>query len=129
MILEINTTVKDFYLKYYTAMNGVLNLTNKQLQVLSEFSYIKFNIPKEYTEEQADKLTFSAASRTIVAKRLGISIYNLNNLVRSLREKGIFIKPKGKVNYHIINPSVYTPLDSTEKTVTFKFNLVNTNNQ
>lgn len=121
MILEINTTVKEFYLKYYTAMNGILNLTNKQLEVLAELSYIRNSFPKDYTEEQLDNYTFAPASRSLVAERMGISNYNLNNLLKVLRDKKIILKTNS--GRTLINPNVYTPLTTTEKILSFKFNI------
>lgn len=114
-----------FYIKYYTALNGVLNLSNKQLQVLAEFSSMRNSLgnSNEFTEDQKDSLVFSSEGRNIVADKLGISIYNLNNLIRALKEKKYILDLQDKG--YILNPMVYTPINKSSKELTFKFNIEN----
>lgn len=120
MILRQTVEKKNFYIKYYKSLNGILALTDKQLQVLAEFSTVRNSMPDDYTEDQKDTYTFTSASRNIIADRLEISIYNLNNVIRSLKDKG-FLFPKGDT--YFLNPSIYTPIDKEEKEIVFKFNI------
>lgn len=112
----------NFYFKYYTALNGVLNLSKKQLEVLAALSTIRNSLDNStnFTEEQKDILTFSTKSRNIVTEKLEISNYNLNNLLKVLRDKKIILNHPTD-NRYFLNPSVYSPLRKEGRNLTFKF--------
>ena len=88
MILTKEVTKQNFYKTYYKAINGILELTNKQMEVLAEFSYIRDSLPDTFTDTQKDEYTFSTSTRNIICEKLGITIFNLNNLIKELKEKG-----------------------------------------
>lgn len=118
MILNKKVTRDNYYKTYYSALNGILNLTNKQIDVLSEFSIIKNNLPDTFTEEQKDIYTFSSSTRLIICEKLGITIYNLNNIIKDLKDKG-FILTKNNKDYKI-NPFLFKKIEE-ESEVIFKF--------
>lgn len=117
MILTKEVNNNSFYKTYYTAINGILNLTNKQLEVLAEFSYIKDSLPDTFTEDQKDEYTFSSSTRGIICEKLGITIYNLNNIIKELKNKGFLVKNK---KVYKINPFLFTSIKD-KKEVEFKF--------
>lgn len=124
MILTRNIERKNFYLNFYKSLNYVLNLSNKELAILSQFAAMRANLPKDLTESQLDATTFSSINRKIVASTLGISIFNLNNYIKSLKEKQLII---GNSNNKLsINPSIYVNIDSLEGpySVEYKFNII-----
>ena len=124
MTLTKNLERNTFYLNFYRALNSVLNLSKKELLILSHFATMRSNLPKELTSIQSDAMTFSAANRKIVAETLGISIFNLNNYIKALKDKKILVlNDKGKISiYH----SIYVDIDNTKfpYSLEFKFNLV-----
>lgn len=117
MILKKEVDRKDFYKVYYTTLNGILNLTNKQIEVLAEFSNIYDELSDAFTTDQKDDFTFSSSSRSIICENLGISIFNLNNIIKELRLKNFIItKKKG----YKINPFLQIKR-TNEIDVNFKF--------
>ena len=118
MILTKEVTKQNFYKTYYKAINGILELTNKQMEVLAEFSYIRDSLPDTFTDTQKDEYTFSTSTRNIICEKLGITIFNLNNLIKELKEKGFLIS-EAKKKYKI-NPYLFTRIKNKEQ-VEFKF--------
>lgn len=119
MILKKEVNKDNFYKTYYSALNGILNLTGKQIDVLSEFSNIRDELPDTFTEDQKDEYTFSSSTRGIICEKLSITIYNLNNIIKELKNKG-FIINKSKKEYKI-NPFLFRKRENTE--IVFKFNI------
>ena len=118
MILTKEVTKQNFYKTYYKAINGILELTNKQMEVLAEFSYIRDSLPDTFTDAQKDEYTFSTSTRNIICEKLGITIFNLNNLIKELKEKGFLISETKKK--YKINPYLFTRIKNKEQ-VEFKF--------
>lgn len=123
MILTRNIDRNSFYINFYKSLNYVLNLSNKELAILSQFAAMRANLPKELTDSQLDAMTFSSANRKIIASTLGISIFNLNNYIKSLKSKELIINNSDKKLS--INPFVYVDIDLVEDyySVEYKFNL------
>lgn len=116
MILKKEVSRENFYKTYYSALNGILNLTGKQIEVLAEFSNIRDELSDAFTEEQKDTYTFSSSSRGIICEKLGITIYNLNNIIKDLKNKGFIITTEKSYK---INPFLFKNKEDIE--VTFKF--------
>lgn len=117
MILTKEVNKANFYKTYYKAINGILNLTNKQLEVLSELSFIRNSLPDTFSDSQKDEYTFSSSTRGIICEKLGITIYNLNNLIKELKEKGFLMVNNKKYK---INPFLFQPLNDQDN-IEFKF--------
>lgn len=92
MQLTRNIRKEDLYHTYYSVMNGLLKLTPVELNVLVEFCKLQ---PSEYT--------FNKDNRKIVSKNLGMSIFNLNNYIRILKDKSIFVTINNQLE---INPRI-----------------------
>jgi predicted transcriptional regulator len=85
----------DSTLKYLQIFNGILELTEKELLVLSKFI------------DLSDTVNLcSPENKKTVAKSLGIKDYNtLNNYVKKLKDKGAIKKTKdGYALSHILVP-------------------------
>jgi len=81
----------DTTLKYLQVFNGILELTDKELQVLSKFIDLGDTID-----------LCSPSNKKVVAKDLDIKDHNtLNNYVKRLKDKGAI--KKGKNGYEL-NP-------------------------
>ncbi len=124
MILKRNINRKDFYINFYKSLNFILNLSNKELAILSQFAAMRANLPKELNPEQLDAMTFSSVNRKIIADSLGISIFNLNNYIKSLKTKQIITTNSSKKL--TINPSIYVDVNEIELqySIEYKFNLI-----
>lgn len=127
MKLTLKTSRDNFYKKYYQTLNGILNLSKNELNILAEFSTIRLQFPKDMDATQKDQLMFSSEYRKIVASNLGMSIFNLNNYIKGLKDRGILLK-KGVKNISI-NPGIFIDLTDKENvSVELKF-MVHGNNE
>lgn len=121
MILNKTVERKDFYINFYKILNSILNLSNKELAIISLFATLRANLPKDLDPIQFDAMTFSAINRKFIAQTLGISNFNLNNYVKSLkRKKVLMLNSRNKLT---INPGLYLDIDSITLPYTVEFNL------
>ncbi len=74
-----------------------------------------------YSPEQLSKIVFGPTSREIIRTKLNISPYNLNNIIKTLKSKGIILTID---NHYYLNQQVYVPLTDTEYAVNYKFEIV-----
>lgn len=125
MIININTNNRNFYKEYYSILNYIFKLSNKELAILSEFSFLKASLPKDLGAEQISVKSFDSNARKKVAQTLGISIQNLNNYIKVLKAKKFLISFKYKnVNKTTFNPNVFlNTTDLKQVDVNFKINL------
>lgn len=117
MILQKTINRDEFYETYFKLLNPIFNLTNLEINILSEF----LKLYQDFKNiEEVNKLVFSSASRQLVSDRLNISKYNLNNYIKSLRQKNMIIDT-GNGEY-IFNPYLKViPEDDFD--ITFKIKL------
>lgn len=108
MILTKEVNKENFYSTYYKALNGLLNLTNKEIDVLAELS-------NRLNEE--DYISNSTRSKAI--DNLNITNHNFNNLFKKLKDKGFIIETN---EGNTINPFLFKKIGESE--VTFKFKLI-----
>jgi len=122
MILTRTIERKDFYKNFFRSLNFILNLSNKELAILSQFASMRANLPRDLNPTQLDAMTFSSVNRKIIAESLGISIFNLNNYIKALKTKGIIIT---KDKHLSINSSIFIDVNTIENTYSneFKFNI------
>lgn len=90
---------------YLQTMNGLLKLSPKEMDILVEFIHLRDQFVRgDLTGASLNALLFSPSSRKIIYTKLGISPFNLNNYISSLREKRMILVEDGLL---ILNP-VYT---------------------
>jgi len=127
MIFKKTISRKDFYTNFYKSINFILNLSKQELAILVHFTNTLASLPNELTPNQQEAITFSSANRKIIAEALGISIYNLNNYIKSLTDKGVFVKRETDDNVRAltINPRLFVqiPEVGTEYINEFKFTI------
>jgi len=101
-------TVKiDSTIKYIQLWNGIFNLTDKEVQILSAFIDIQ-NITEE--------INFcSVKNKKEVSRIVGIKDYNtLNNYIKRFKDKGAIRK---KDSNYKLNPFLNPETDSVEITI------------
>ena len=98
-------TVKiDSTIKYIQLWNGIFNLTDKEVQILSAFIDIQ-NITEEVN-------FCSVKNKKEVSRIVGIKDYNtLNNYIKRFKDKGAIRK---KDNNYKLNPFLNPETDSVE---------------
>ena len=101
-------TVKiDSTIKYIQLWNGIFNLTDKEVQILSAFIDIQ-NITEEVN-------FCSVKNKKEVSRIVGIKDYNtLNNYIKRFKDKGAIRK---KDNNYKLNPFLNPETDSVEITI------------
>lgn len=104
MIIRRKISREEFYINYYKALNFMLRLSKKELAILAAFANTMATLPSDYTSDQINAMTFSSVSRKIIAESLGMSIYNLNNYIKSIKDKGVIINNGEKI---FINPKLW----------------------
>lgn len=97
----------DSTLKYLQLWNGIFNLTDKGLQILSTFIDVQ-NITEEVN-------LCSVKNKREVARIVGIKDHNtLNNYIKRFKDKGAMLK---NMNTYKVNPFLDPETDSVEVTI------------
>lgn len=98
--LKIKVDKEDYYTSYLNVMNGVLNITKKEVDILSWF----MERENFYIETHVKENVFSKANRRLACEHLEVTPHYLNNYIKSLKDKNIIKKTNKGL---IINPSVF----------------------
>ena len=107
MIKKKITVNIDSTLKYLQLWNGIFNLTDKGLQILSTFIDVQ-----SITEEVN---LCSVRNKKEVARIVGIKDYNtLNNYIKRFKDKGAMLK---SMNIYKLNPFLNPDTESVEVTI------------
>lgn len=101
-VLQLKLNQATYVHQYISVVNGIFKLTEKERWILSEMISLH--------PEQA----FSSTSRKTLVKTLELAnVKLLNNIVKSLKDKGAIVKSQGHYTYHpllLLNE----PIDSLE---------------
>ena len=103
---KITVNINSIY-KFLQVWNGIFNLTNKELEILSAFI-----ITDKVTE---DDNMCSMSNKKAVAGAVGIKDPNtLNNYIKKFKDKGTMLKRNG---YYKLNPFLDPDTDMVEVTI------------
>ena len=110
MIKRKITVNIDSTLKYIQLWNGIFNLTEKELQILSTFIDV---------QTITDEVNLcSVRNKKEVARIVGIKDYNtLNNYIKRFKDKGVMLK---RMNIYTLNPFLNPDTDKVEVTIETK---------
>ena len=81
-VYKIPINEDNFYLMFLSTINGVLKFSEKEILILNEF------IHYENLYVQEPEIIFSTYTRKKIQTKLDISGSNLNNYIKSLKQKG-----------------------------------------
>lgn len=96
MKLTINIPVDRLYITYLQTINGLLKLSPKEIEILTEFMTLRDKLSSgNIIGEDLSSLLFSPSSRKIIYTKLGISSFNLNNYIASLKAKQLIQEKEG----------------------------------
>lgn len=113
--VKINTSRDDYVKLYLRLWNGVLNLTQGELETLEEIVKKYLSISQSGVKEPFSwELTFSTTSRREIQSSLNYSQQQFNNYFKQLRDKKIILNNGG----YSLDPRVL-PID----TITFQFKI------
>jgi len=106
---KITVSINSTY-KYLQIWNGIFNLTNKELQILSAFIDV-------YNNKESVNLC-SINNKKKVAKLVEIEDHNtLNNYIKRFKDKGAMLK---KENAYKLNPFLNPNTNKVEVTINRK---------
>ncbi|QOR57153.1 transcriptional regulator [uncultured phage cr4_1] len=79
----------DLYNEFLKSLNGILDLTDRELQLLSTFILLDINTPKL---PNISKNVISTENRKYIRKTLGITPDNLSRYITKFKNQGILVK-------------------------------------
>lgn len=121
-ILKRKVEEKDFYYIYLKTLNGHLALTKRELAVLVELCKTQSKYQSQgYTDSKLSKLIFGSSSREEIRTTLDMSPFNLNNIIKSLKEKKILILEDKR---YTINPRLFVSSTDKEYSINFKIEII-----
>lgn len=111
---------KDLYFEFLTSLNGILQLTNREMELLTVLMNIDVNTPKlpDYT-----KNIISAENRKYIKATLGITKDNLSRYIGRFKDKGIIVKGRADDEW-LINPALIPEIigDRVQMSIILKIN-------
>lgn len=105
-----------FFISYLNILNGILNLTPKEIEVVAGFMELltDYTVPED--------MIFETPGRKLLQRRLSLSQFALNNIVKKLKDKRIIVLDSTKENL-ILNPGITVP-KQTVTNITFKLSKI-----
>lgn len=115
--ITITTTKENYTLMWLVLWQGALDLTSREREVLAAILDKILELNEEGIKEPyLSKLLFDKDTRKYYCDKLGISAFNLTNLLSGLKEKKV-IKEVSKGLYEVDSKVI------PQKEVTFKFDV------
>jgi len=114
MIYNVPATKDDFYFKFLSAINGVMNLSKRERVILGEFMKERDKLNGN------DAVVFSSVMRKRVQRKLKITEHNLNNYIKSLKGKNAIMQNGESL---IINRTIIPDITKKISSVTFNFKI------
>lgn len=83
----------NLYNEFLKSLNGILDLTDRELQLLSQLVYLELDAPKLPT---GSRNIVSTENRKYLHHTLGIGFDNMSRYLAKFRKKGILVKGRGE---------------------------------
>lgn len=81
---------RHLYEEYLRALNGILHLTEREIELMVEF--INFDINWESFDENEPKNVANTANRKYLQETLKVTRDNLSTFIKRLKEKGCLVE-------------------------------------
>lgn len=94
----------DLYKEFLKSLNGILDLTDRELELLATLIDIDVNTPKL---PNISKNVISTDNRKYIRKLLGITPDNLSRYITKFKERGFLVK--GRIEDEVIVNKVLVP--------------------
>lgn len=94
----------DLYKEFLKSLNGILDLTDRELELLATFIDIDINTPKL---PNISKNVISTENRKYIRKVLGIAPDNLSRYITKFKNQGILVK--GRVEDEVMVSKALVP--------------------
>lgn len=123
LVKSVNKT--DLTTEFLNSLNGILNLTRRELELLDTLIQIDINTPKL---PNISKNVISTENRKYIRKVLGITPDNLSRYITKFKNQGILIK--GRIEDEVmVNKALIPEIigDRVQITIVLKLNKENGN--
>lgn len=100
LVKTVNKT--DLYREFIQALNGVLQLTDREQDLMINLIDIDINTPKL---QDSDKNVVSTENRKYLRSITGITNDNLSRYLGKLKDKGLIVKGKTEDTW-VVNPAL-----------------------
>lgn len=110
----------DLYKEFLKSLNGILDLTDRELELLATFIEIDINTPKL---PNISKNVISTENRKYIRKVLGITPDNLSRYITKFKNQGILVK--GRVEDEVMVSKALVPEiigDRVQVTIVLRIN-------
>lgn len=94
----------DLYKEFLKSLNGILDLTDRELELLATLVDIDVNTPKL---SELSKNVISTDNRKYIRRILGITPDNLSRYINKFKERGFLVK--GKIEDEIMVNKALVP--------------------
>lgn len=111
---------KDLNYEYLNTLNGILKLTDRQLELLAKL--VELDMAHDY-DEDGDINVISTTNRKLIHNELDFAYDNLSRYIKSLKKKGYLIKNKTQDGW-MVNPILKPEIvkDRVQITIILKTN-------
>lgn len=117
MEINIDTNLAKIFKQYLAILNTVLRtkkMTNLELEVLSKLLLVNYKY-SHIEKSQRDKILFHKNTKQRIRESIGnLSKHSYNNIITSLRKKGVISKKELLIS---------APLNNNEIVLTFKLKI------
>lgn len=118
MVIPISLDIKNFYKGYINALNPILNLKKREIEVLSVILTLCYS-NRHLKEDKLFELIFSTSARKAMYKSIKMSEPSFNNHLTSLRVKKLLTNDN-KIAKHILK----YPNEKGELNITYNLKLI-----
>lgn len=118
LVKTVNKT--DLYKEFLKSLNGILDLTDRELELLATFIELDVNTPKL---PNISKNVISTENRKYIKRTLGITPDNLSRYIAKFKSKGILVN--GKIEDEVMVSKALIPDiigDRVQITIVLKIN-------
>lgn len=117
--VSVTEITPSFFEEYIKAFNFKLGFTSTEISLLSEILYYNYTLNPDI-----GKVELSSKARRVISKKLGISVFNFNNVFQRLKNRNVF-SSTDEPKVYTINIPVFAiaPKSGDGYTITYNFDI------
>lgn len=116
-VQNLKVNPRQFFVVWLTLFQPFIKLRNQELKVLASLLYYRYTIQQQVKNKAIlDELLFNTQTRKKIKRDLDLENYSFNNILTSLRKKGMIDK-------QTINPKIIPILDEDADNFKLVYNI------